>query len=231
MGQIFIDIGFASSLIATLIFISGIASKKVNLKFARIFFHGAVIFTIASAAYLMHLIITHQFQYTYVWEYSSKDLPFNLLISTFYAGQEGSFHLWAFFMAVLGVFLLAFITKRDKTENIIYEPHIMGIYSLLLTFLLFILIVKSPYNLVWESFPTDVKAGFVPPDGRGLNPLLQNFWMTIHPPILFLGFTSLAIPFCFAIAALIKNQYDKWLKLALPWTLFGAMILWDWELC
>ena len=67
--------------------------------------------------------------------------------------------------------------------------------------------------------------GFVPEDGRGLNPLLQNFWMTIHPPILFLGFTSLSIPFSFAIAALVKNRYDKWMKLALPWTLFGGMIL------
>jgi cytochrome c-type biogenesis protein CcmF len=134
-------------------------------------------------------------------------------------------------MAILGVFLLPYLANRDSnklpgnTPNDKYEPLVMGTFTLLQAFLLFILIIKSPYLFVWESFPKDVQMGFVPEDGRGLNPLLQNFWMTIHPPILFLGFTSLSIPFSFAIAALIKNKYDKWMKLALPWTLFGGMIL------
>ena len=79
--------------------------------------------------------------------------------------------------------------------------------------------------MVWESFPADVNIGYIPEDGRGLNPLLQNFWMTIHPPILFLGFTSLAIPFSFALAALMKNENSRWLKLAMPWALFSGMIL------
>ena len=190
--------------------------------------------TISSAAYLLYLIITHQFQFTYVWNYSSKDLPINLLASTFYAGQEGSFHLWAFMMSVLGIFLMAYLKVRDRdnssnhqidVDKSNYEPFVMVTFTLIQSFLLFILIIKSPYLYVWESFPKDVSIGFVPEDGRGLNPLLQNFWMTIHPPILFTGFSSLAIPFCFAIAALIKNRYDRWLKLVLPWTLFSGMVL------
>jgi cytochrome c-type biogenesis protein CcmF len=192
--------------------------------------------TITSAAYLLYLIITHQFQYTYVWNYSSTDLPVNLLAATFYAGQEGSFHLWAFMMAVLGVFLMAYLNNRDQEDHAknqsnhnskddSFEPLVMSTFALIQSFLLIIMIIKSPYLFVWESFPSDVSVGFVPQEGRGLNPLLQNFWMTIHPPILFVGFSSLAIPFCFAIAALVKNQYNRWLKLAIPWTLFSGMVL------
>lgn len=232
MGSFFIYAAFISCVLSTVFYFLAIRGNLKFIKSARFLFHASVVMTISSAAYLLYLIITHQFQYTYVWNYSSTDLPINLLMSTFYAGQEGSFHLWAFMMAVLGVFLMAYLKKRDNdnlsshhSANDKYEATVMMIFALTQTFLLFILIVKSPYLFVWESFPKDAQIGLVPEDGRGLNPLLQNFWMTIHPPILFAGFSSLAIPFCFAISALIKNQYNRWLKLALPWTLFSGMVL------
>jgi cytochrome c-type biogenesis protein CcmF len=225
MGHTLIILSFASALLASLLYFSAHFGKTKNIRFARFFFHAAVIGTISSAAFLMYLIITHQFQYTYVWNYSSSDLPVNLLISTFYAGQEGSFHLWAFLMAVLGIFLLSYTSQKDKDNKDRYEPQVMAVFSLIQSFLLFIMILKSPYLHVWESFPGDVQIGFMPQEGRGLNPLLQNFWMTIHPPILFIGFSALSIPFCFAIAALMKNEYNRWLKLAMPWTLFAAMVL------
>lgn len=227
MGPYLIYGAFIAATISCLFFFVSASGKTKFLGIARTMFHAMAVLTIFSAAYLLYLIITHQFQYTYVWNYSSTDLPINLLISTFYAGQEGSFHLWAFLMAVLGVFLLSYMTNKDSTADQAnkYEPLVMGVFALIQVFLLFILIIKSPYLFVWESFPNDVQIGFVPPDGRGLNPLLQNFWMTIHPPILFTGFSSLAIPFSFAIAALIKNKYDKWMKLAMPWTLFAGMVL------
>ncbi|MCC6866473.1 MAG: cytochrome c biogenesis protein CcsA [Ignavibacteria bacterium] len=231
MGSYLIYGAFTGALLSSILYYISAGKAKDYVKTARLFFHLSAVLTISSAAFLLYLIITHQFQYTYVWNYSSRDLPWNLLIATFYAGQEGSFHLWALLMSLLGVFLLPYLAHRDaeknpgNTENQRYEPLVMGTFTLLLAFLLFILIVKSPYLFVWQSFPNDVQIGFVPQDGRGLNPLLQNFWMTIHPPVLFTGFTSLSIPFCFAIAALIKNRYDKWMKLALPWTLFGGMVL------
>ena len=233
MGSYIIIAAFVAAFGSSILYFLN-ASGKIssnNIKAARFLFHASVILVISSTAYLMYLIITHQFQFTYVWNYSSKDLPVNLLISTFYAGQEGSFHMWASLMSVLGIFLLSYLANRDNEIKLNgggkheYEPLMMGIFTLLQAFLIFILIIKSPYKMVWESFPKDVQAGFIPEDGRGLNPLLQNFWMTIHPPILFAGFTALSVPFCFAITALIKNDYSKWMKLALPWTLFGAMIL------
>jgi cytochrome c-type biogenesis protein CcmF len=230
MGPYLLYGAFGASLLSAILYFITASGSKDYLKQARLLFHIAAILTISSAAYLLYLIITHQFQYTYVWNYSSRDLPLNLLISTFYAGQEGSFHLWAFLTAVLGVFLLPYLGNRDaekqsEKEHDKYEPLVMGLYVLILSFLVNIMLIKSPYMFVWETFPKDVQMGFIPEDGRGLNPLLQNFWMTIHPPILFIGFTSLAVPFCFAIAALIKNRYDRWMKLAMPWTLFGGMVL------
>jgi cytochrome c-type biogenesis protein CcmF len=232
MGSYLIFAAFGCAILSSILyFISNGSSKEKIVNYARIFFHGAIVLTISSAAFLLYLIITHKFEYTYVWNHSSTDLPLNLLIATFYAGQEGSFHLWAFLMAILGIFLMPYLAKRDEDaplENYKrdrFEPLVMGVFALIHSFLLFILIVKSPYLMVWESFPADVQLGFIPPEGRGLNPLLQNFWMSIHPPILFTGFTSLTIPFSFAIAALLKNSYNRWMKLALPWTLFGSMIL------
>ena len=234
MGSVFVYIAFGAALISTLLYVMVSRGNDKLVKHARGFFHVSVIATISSSAYLLYLIITHQFDYTYVWSYSSRDLPLNLLMSTFYAGQEGSFHLWSFMTAVLGVFLLSFLIARDRQHTLsnntnsrkdLYEPVVMALYSSILTMLAFTLVLKSPYLRVWESFPGEVDAGFVPQDGRGLNPLLQNFWMTIHPPVLFMGFTSLAVPFCFAVAALIKNNYDRWMKLALPWTLFAGMVL------
>ena len=224
MGKILIYIAFTGAILSSVSYFTAHFSKskrsKSSLRFGRLFYHLMAIFTISSAAYLLFLILNHQFQYTYVWGQSSTDLPLNLLIATFYAGQEGSFHLWALWMSILGIFLLSYTTKKDR-----YEAEVMGLFTLLQTFLLFILIIKSPYLYVWDSFPKDVQFGFIPQEGRGLNPLLQNFWMSIHPPILFTGFTAMSVPFCFALSALMKNEYDRWVKLALPWALFAAMVL------
>jgi len=225
MGDLILYVSFITAFGSSIFYFASLRGKKIVLKSGRQFFYLAVLGTMASAGYLLYLIITHQFQYTYVWDYSSRDLPLGLLMSTFYAGQEGSFHLWALLMAIIGFFLVRFLVKKDSGNEGKYEAPVMGLFTLIQSFLIFILILKSPYKFVWESFPKDVQLGFMPQDGRGLNPLLQNFWMIIHPPILFAGFSSLAVPFCFAVAALIKNKYDKWVKLASPWTLFAAMVL------
>ncbi len=71
--------------------------------------------------------------------------------------------------------------------------------------------------------------GFIPQDGRGLNPSLQNFWMIIHPPVLFIGFASLAVPFVLAVAALWQKKYNEWIQAALPWVLFQCALAWCWS--
>ncbi len=158
------------------------------------------------------------FQYTYVWNYSSTQLPLHLLISSFYAGQEGSFLLWSLLMAIIGAALIPYAKKNG------YESIAMGFYSMILVFILLLLIIKSPFNQIWDSFDSVAK-GFTPPNGRGLNPILENFWITIHPPILFLGYAATSVPFIFAISGFIKKDYNKWIEIAMPWTLFASGML------
>ncbi|HWP81177.1 MAG TPA: cytochrome c biogenesis protein CcsA [Bacteroidota bacterium] len=241
IGSILIKAAFLAGLSSVFLYfrIHQTSSNRF-LPLARISFHLTVMSLMTASAVLLYLILTHQFQYTYVWNYSSTDLPLPLLISTFYAGQEGSFMLWALFTALIGVFLMQYSGKKE------YEPEVMSVYSLILSFLMLMLIVKNPFTLIWESFPNDlVQSGAVPPgitnyvvldaarniyaryplEGKGLNPLLQNYWMVIHPQILFLGFSAMAVPYAHAVAGLLKRDYSSWIRVATPWSVFGAMTL------
>ncbi len=179
-----------------------------TIKIARRLYHLLVFFVSAATIYLFYLLLSHRFEFSYVFSYSSTDLPFFYLLSAFWAGQEGSFLLWLFFGVWLGIFLM----NRDDE----HESSTMLFYLLVQMFLLVLLLKKSPFELV---------SGFSLEEGRGLNPLLQDFWMVIHPPLIFLGYAALAIPFSFALAALLKNRYKRWINLSLPWALFGALFL------
>jgi len=109
IGSILVKVGFAAALAsAVLYYWNARKHSGRELLLARAAFHTSVVSLMTAAAYLLYLILTHQFQYTYVWNYSSTDLPLSLLISTLYAGQEGSFTLWALYTAVIGVFLIPF---------------------------------------------------------------------------------------------------------------------------
>lgn len=160
-------------------------------------------------AYFLAQIINHNFALIYVHDYSSRDLGLGFLISTLWAGQVGSFTLWLFLITIIGIFLV-----RKETEN---HGPVMFIYMSVITFFLTLLVARSPFAYL----PADVRAQFaggMPPDGQGLNPLLQNYWMVIHPPIVFTGFSLLAVPFSYALGALAKNNYRDWVKNAFPWT-------------
>lgn len=210
------------------------------LSAARYSFQGSVLLILLFCATLLYLILTHQFQYTYVWNYSSTTLPLPLLISTFYAGQEGSFSLWTLYTALLGIFLLGYTARRG------YEQDLMPVWSLIQAFLLTMLIIKSPFTMIWDAFPDNlVHTGPLPPgtantvwldkaagvwaqfpaEGKGLNPLLQNYWMVIHPQILFSGFTAMAVPYAFALAGLLRRDFNGWIITARPWIIYGAAVL------
>jgi cytochrome c-type biogenesis protein CcmF len=174
---------------------------------ARYSFTGFVAFMTLASVLLMLAILRHEFQYSYVTDYSSRDLPLQYLISSFWAGQEGSFLLWVFFGGWLGIFLM------HRSGEM--EPQLMFIYNLNHLFLTILLIKQSPFKLL----PT------IPADGQGMNMLLQDPWMVIHPPVVFLGYAAYTIPFSYAIAALWRREYDRWLKPALPWTVFAFVSL------
>jgi cytochrome c-type biogenesis protein CcmF len=220
LGTVLVEIAFAAAVFSTIAYFLSFRRKEEKWAVrGRYGFYVDALGTFASAALLMYFILTHQFQYTYVWSYSSTSLATHFLISTFYAGQEGSFMLWALYTAVIGLVLMQYSAKKG------YEAEIMAVFGLIEVFLLLMLIIKNPFEYVWQSFPKEVEAGFVPLNGRGLNPLLQNYWMVIHPPILFIGFAAMSVPFAHAVAALIRRDYENWIIPATPWTIFAAMAL------
>ncbi len=163
---------------------------------------------VAAAGTLMALLLQHRFDISYVNSYSSRDLPIYLLISTFWAGQEGSFLLWCFWGAIIGLFVWRSAREQEAPVMIVYLSTFIGIVA--------ILCKQSPFKLLPPPAPAD---------GVGLNPLLQDPWMVIHPPVMFSGFASLSVPFAFAIAALWKKRWDGWVTRAIPWALFTFLAL------
>lgn len=226
LSQYFINLLFASSLVSSgAYFLSLYSGRGENWqeefrRIGRIFFVAIFAGMLLVSAVQLYNILTHDFRYTYVWGHSSRELSKPLLVATFYAGQEGSFTLWTVLVAAIGMSLLPYVRKHK------YEGEVMAFYGLILVFLTLMLVAKSPFAFVWESFAKDgVAAGFMPQNGKGLNPLLQNLWITIHPPILFTGFASMSVPFAFAMGALLKRDYHNWISVSLPWVLFGTAVL------
>jgi cytochrome c-type biogenesis protein CcmF len=221
IGHVLILVAFVSMLTATAGYVYAFFNNddKRILKIARIGYHVAATSVILTAGYLMNMLLTHQFQYTYVWSYSALDLPSALLVSTFYVGQEGSFMLWTMYTCIIGLMLMVYSRKHH------YESSVMGIFSAIGSFLILLAVVKNPFEYVWQTWPQTAHPGMMPTDGRGLNPLLQNFWIVIHPPILFLGFASTAVPFAHAVSGLLRKDYKNWINVAVPWTLFTSAIL------
>jgi len=176
---------------------------------------------------------TSMYEYSYVHEQVSDELPMKYIFSAFWAGQEGSFLLWMFWHAVLG---MIFVFNKD-----IWTPQILFTLGLIEAFLASMLlglhipilgeeykIGSNPTLLIRDVIdaPIFANADYLSLiEGKGLNPLLQNYWMTIHPPVLFLGFASTSIPFAFAIGSLLTRDYKTWLIPALKWSLFSAFIL------
>jgi cytochrome c-type biogenesis protein CcmF len=207
LGQVLIATGLAGSITALVSYVLTARGKSRWLVPARL---GHIVMTLclaASVALLMNLVLNHRFEYTYVYRYSSTDLPLHFLVSTFWAGQEGTFLLWAVYTAILGL-----IVMRTGKK---FEPGVMSFVLVLQTFLLLILVKLSPF----ATYPV------TPPEGAGLNPLLQDYWMVIHPPLLFVGFASFTIPAAFAMHAMARGDTDEWVKGALPWTAFGVLVL------
>lgn len=181
---------------------------------------------------LFVIIANHYFEYHYAYSYSDSKLPGYYLVSTFWNGQEGSFLLWMFWQAVLGIIIVH--------TNRFWEGPVMTVFALVQAFLASMIlgvvlpgtelrIGSSPFVLLREVMydaPIFItQPDFIPEDGNGLNPLLQNYWMVIHPPTLFLGFAATLVPFSFCIAGLWIGRYREWVRPALPWALFAGAVL------
>lgn len=193
--------------------------------------HGVGVFVIIGT--IFYIMTQQYYEYQYVQAHVSEDLPFKYIFSAFWEGQEGSFLLWMFWHVILGFVLMAKAGKWETPVLSVLASIQVIIVSMILGLYIGwgeepIRIGSNPLLLLRDVVDAPI---FSSPDyvglikGNGLNPLLQNYWMTIHPPTLFLGFASTAIPFCYAIAGLWTKEHKAWLTPALPWALFSGAIL------
>src|SRR5690554_2661519 len=230
IGKVLISLSFVTGLGAgVLYFISAKNDDDKTLKIGNWLTGIQGLFLISASAMLVYLLFTHQFQYYYVFNYTSLDLPNKYLWSAFYGGQEGSFMLWIFFSWFFSLGLMKWVRAPYKAPVLFF---LMLTQVFLLSMILGwhfgdISIGASPFRTIAEEMPNapfiQANPNFVPADGSGLNDLLKSPWMMIHPPILFVGFAMMTIPYCFAMAALWKRKYNEWVNPALPWTL-GANV-------
>ncbi len=231
-GHLLVIIAFVTALVATFAYFKagmsgGTAEDTLTWKkFARIVFYLHVAAVLGVVFSLYWIIGNHYFEYHYAWKNSSLSLPTGYTISSFWQDQEGSFLLWIFWNVILGCVLI--FTNRS------WEAPVMTVFALVQAFLtsmilgvvipgLDVKIGSTPFLLLKEVMPDlpvyKMDPNFIPKDGNGLNPLLQNYWMVIHPPTLFLGFATTLIPFSFAIAGLWSKKIQEW------WALFSCLIL------
>ena len=218
-GVFIVWIAFAAASVSAFSFYWSAKRNTRFLALARNSFGIMAVSILAASILLLVYILTHRFEFAYVWEYSSRSLPLDLLVTTFWAGQDGSFMLWALCGSVIGLVLMVYTRRKG------IEAETMALYAIVQAFLLLLLILKSPFTSIWHAYPNDVPVGTMPSDGRGLNPLLQNFWMIAHPPMLFAGFAAMAAPFVFAVSALWRKAYQEWISSALPWVIGGTVAL------
>lgn len=238
LGHFFVILAFVSSLVTFFSYFRATAGTNsieqeagwiANGRFA-FYVHAAAVLGIVTTLFI--IISNHYFEYHYAFNHSDRKLPTHYLISTFWNGQEGSFLLWMFWQAVLGMVLIQ--------TNRFWEAPVMTVFAVVQAFLASMIlgivlpgldmkIGSSPFILLRDAMQDapifKMQPDFVPKDGNGLNPLLQNYWMVIHPPTLFLGFAATLVPFSFCIAGLWLKRYKEWVRPALPWSIFAAGIL------
>jgi cytochrome c-type biogenesis protein CcmF len=241
LGQFFIILAFGSALLSAISYYFA-TTNKLDTSWQRMARIGAYVNTlsvIGIGASLFYIICTHLFEYYYAWEHSSRALPVHYIISSFWDGQEGSFWLWTFWQAVLSNIL---IWRAKSWENPVMTV-IMLSQAILASMLIGVDILgqrigSSPFILLRDAINLKESApafaanpelyknylSYIK-DGNGMNPLLQNYWMVIHPPTLFLGFASMVVPFAYAIAGLWQKRYKEWVQQAIPYSLFAMMVL------
>ena len=154
----------------------------------------AVFFLLVLASLgIVSAFLGDKFEYWYIASYSNREMEFFYKVTGLWAGQRGSLLFWAVILAFFSA-LCVFLNRKKNRE---FMPYVAGVLQTILTFFLIVLLFAdvNPFE----------QLAFTPANGQGLNPQLQNYWMTIHPPTLYLGFTAFTIPFAFAVAALLLS--------------------------
>ena len=237
IGHFLLLLSFVASLFACISFARGVRKNPDESaawnRMGRTGFTIHALTVFIAIGLIFFIMIQQYYEYEYVWAHVSEQLPMRYIFSAFWEGQQGSFLLWMFWHAVLGLVL---VFRSDAWHGPVLSV-LAAVQVFLLSMILGIYFTPdfqlgvSPFTLLRDAegminLPVFANANYLEQiQGKGLNPLLQNYWMTIHPPTLFLGFAAVTIPFCYSVAGLWTQKYREWLKPVLPWGLFAAAIL------
>jgi cytochrome c-type biogenesis protein CcmF len=250
IGHFFVILAFVASLLASISYFKASSTKDIIekeswIRFARIAFITQLFSVIIIFSVIFYICSHHYFEYMYAYKHASTELESKYLLACIWEGQEGSYLLWTIWHSVLGLFIIG---KRKKTLLEGWEAPVMTVISFAQFFLGMMILGIYVFNIRIGSSPftltrnelnlsaapafVDIGTGLLKKDyltlireGVGLNVLLRNYWMVIHPPILFLGFASTIIPFAFAYAGIQTKRFGEWIKPAIPFALFSACVL------
>src|SRR5574338_1689608 len=169
--------------------------------------------TLASGI-IVHAFVTNNYSIKYVQRYSDSAQPLFYKLASYWGGLDGSILFWVFLLSVFGA--IAVYSNRERQRELI--PYVVAVIAIVEMFFLFLMVI---HNNPFETYLTESHA-----DGTGLNPLLQNFYVAIHPPALYTGFVGMTIPFAFGMAALITGYLDdSWLRAVRRWTMISWLCL------
>lgn len=235
IGQAFVLLSFGAALLSAFGYFRSERHGESWLGFGRAAFRVHSVLMVGVIVSLFVLITSRFYEYYYVSEHMSNSMPWQFILSGFWEGQEGSFLLWAFWNVILGNILIH--TSKG------WEAPVVGTFAVVQAFIASMMVGvyigefqfgQSPFALLRELPQAAASPVFLDPnylslprfqDGKGLNPLLQNYWNTIHPPTLFIGFASTLVPFAYAIGGLVRKDFRGWMAPAIPWSFFSIMVL------
>ena len=214
LGQVFLVAALASALLQ---FLGGISSLSKNIPNIELFVERTTaiqtFFLIICFGLLTTSFLQDDFSVLYVASNSNTALPIAYKFAAVWGGHEGSLLLWVLILAVWTLFLSKDKALKSLPELRIQSLSILGLISL--GFLIFILYTSNPFERLLP----------IPIQGRGLNPLLQDPALVIHPPTLYAGYVGLAVPFALAVASLLTVNNHQWAKHARSWTILSWMFL------
>jgi cytochrome c-type biogenesis protein CcmF len=236
VGKLAIWLSFTASILALVGYIKALqAQKKLQphtdwLQIGRLGYYIQAICIVVVFGTLLFALINHKYEFAYVFNHSSNELEKKYLLSCFWEGMEGSFLLWSFWNAVLGTILTRTAKNWEAPVMIVFAAtQIITASFTLGIYIADVKIGSNPFVLLRHesALPLFNNPNYLAKlkNGSGLNALLQNYWMVIHPPVLFLGFSSVLVPFAYAIGSLLLGNYKDWVKPAFPWALISTGIL------
>ena len=215
LGSFIVLLAFVLSAVAFATSVAGARRRQATLiNGGAATFHVVTALMLVASAIIIHAFVIQDYRIKYVQHYSDSVQPLFYKLASYWGGLDGSLMFWVTLLAIFGS--VAVFVNRETHRLLI--PWVVAVIAVVEMFFLFLMVVHN------NPFDTFVLA--TPADGQGLNPLLQNFYMAIHPPMLYLGFVGMTIPYAFGMAALISGQLDdSWLRAVRVWTMMAWLFL------